>query len=190
MSPAATKPPPPLPPIDIPSKQEGTTEGPLSSKQKAFFTAKLIENDSKEEEDEDVSDSDTDDDDGVDKNCFIIINCYIFLFVVTTMSVKAIYNYTGRNLKELSFSAGEILQVAEKTSDGNWWDGFHKSRRGYIPTTYVEIMEVRSTLKSPLPPRGVARLDLMVGQNTSLVTYILLTTQHAASYVRLLRAVV
>ena len=38
--------------------------------------------------------------------------------------------------------------------------------------------------------RGVGRLDLMVGQNTSLVTYVLLTTQHADSYVRLLRVVV
>ena len=38
--------------------------------------------------------------------------------------------------------------------------------------------------------RGVARLDLMVGQNTSLVTYVLLTTQHAGSYVRLLQVVV
>ena len=38
--------------------------------------------------------------------------------------------------------------------------------------------------------RGVARLDLMVGQNTSLVTYVLLTMQHAGSYVRLLRVVV
>ena len=68
------------------------------------------------------------------------------------MTVKAIYNYTARNQKELSFSAGEILQVTEKTSDGNWWDGFHDGKRGYIPVTYVEIMELRSTLKSPLPP--------------------------------------
>ena len=68
------------------------------------------------------------------------------------MTVKAIYNYTARNQKELSFSAGEILQVTEKTGDGNWWDGFHDNKRGYIPVTYVEIMEVRSTLKSPLIP--------------------------------------
>ena len=33
--------------------------------------------------------------------------------------------------------------------------------------------------------RGVARLDQMVGKNTSLVTYVLLTTQHAGSYVHL-----
>ena len=68
------------------------------------------------------------------------------------MTVKAIYNYAARNQKELSFSAGEILQVTEKTGDGNWWDGFSGGQRGYIPVTYVEIMEVRSTLKSPLPP--------------------------------------
>ena len=74
------------------------------------------------------------------------------LIVVTTITVKAIYSYTARNQKELSFSAGEILQVTEKTSDGNWWDGFHDSQRGYIPVTYVEIMEVRSAIKSPLPP--------------------------------------
>ena len=82
--------------------------------------------------------------------CFIFVT--YFLYIVTTMTVKAIYNYTARNQKELSFSAGEILQVTEKTGDGNWWDGFHDGQRGYIPVTYVEIMEVRSTLKSPLPP--------------------------------------
>jgi len=71
---------------------------------------------------------------------------------VSTITVKAIYNYTARNQKELSFSAGEILQVTEKTTDGNWWDGFHEGQRGYIPVTYVEIMEVRSTLRSPLIP--------------------------------------
>ena len=81
------------------------------------------------------------------------------------MTVKAIYNYTARNQKELSFSAGEILQVTEKTTDGNWWDGFHEGQRGYIPVTYVEIMEVRSTLKSPLIPERrsstqVAKIDL------------------------------
>ena len=68
------------------------------------------------------------------------------------MTVKAIYNYTARNQKELTFSAGDILQVTEKTSDGNWWDGFHNGIRGYIPVAYVEIMEVRTAVKSPLPP--------------------------------------
>lgn len=68
------------------------------------------------------------------------------------MTVKAIYNYTARNQKELTFSAGDILHVTEKTSDGNWWDGFHDSVRGYIPVAYVEIMEVRTAVKSPLPP--------------------------------------
>lgn len=128
----------------------------MSPRQKASIIAKLVEDDSKEkeEEEEDVSDSDTDDDDdedGVDKNCTCLL-FYCFFRIVTTMTVKAIYNYTARNQKELSFSAGEVLQVTEKTSDGNWWDGFHKGNRGYIPVTYVEIMELHSAMKSPLPP--------------------------------------
>ena len=65
---------------------------------------------------------------------------------MSTLTVRAIYNYTARNKRELSFSAGEILQVTEKSGDGNWWDGFCDTRRGYIPVTYVEIVEVHSTL--------------------------------------------
>ena len=60
------------------------------------------------------------------------------------MTVKAIYNYTARNQKEITFSAGDILQVTEKTSDGNWCNGFWDGVRGYIPVAYVEIMEVRT----------------------------------------------
>ena len=78
------------------------------------------------------------------------------------MTVKAIYNYTARNQKELSFSAGQILHVTEKTGDGNWWDGFHDGHRGYIPVTYVEIMEVRSTVKSPLPPERKSSSQKMI----------------------------
>lgn len=85
-------------------------------------------------------------------NTHYILVDILFFLLVTTMTVKAIYNYTARNEKELTFSAGEILQVTEKSGDGNWWDGFRDSKRGYIPVTYVEIVEVRSTLKSPLPP--------------------------------------
>ena len=71
---------------------------------------------------------------------------------MTTINVKAIYNYTGRNQKELSFSAGEILQVAEKTSDGNWWDGFHNGKRVYVPVTYVEIIEQKGASSISIDP--------------------------------------
>ena len=41
-----------------------------------------------------------------------------------------------------------MLDVVEKTEDGNWWDGFYEGRRGYIPVSYVEISE----LQAPTPP--------------------------------------
>ena len=141
----------------------------MSPKLKASFTAKLVENESKEEEEDDETDSDTDDDDDDGVINSVHIYCYIHYFLlVTTMTVKAIYNYTARNQKELSFAAGEILQVTEKTSDGNWWDGFHDDKRGYIPVTYVEIMELRTTLKSPLPPER--RSSTQIGAETPEAT--------------------
>lgn len=86
------------------------------------------------------------------------------------MTVKAIYSYTARNQKELSFSAGETLQVTEKTSDGNWWDGFHHSKRGYIPVTYVEITEVRLAAKSPLPPERRSSTQTAVPDGSEATT--------------------
>ena len=92
--------------------------------------------------------------------------------------MKAIYNYTARNEKELSFSAGDILQVTEKSSDGSWWDGFHNSKRGYIPVTYVEIVEVRSTL---LPSY---RDDSPQPKPASSPTHLPLSPTHLAPSVR------
>ena len=68
---------------------------------------------------------------------------------VMTITAKALYNYSARNEKELSFEKGAVLEVIEKTPDGNWWDGYFESRRGYIPVSYVEIAELQSV---PAPP--------------------------------------
>lgn len=78
MSPVA-KQPPAVAAVDVPSQQEGNVEGPLSPKQKSSFTAKLVENDSKEEED-DESDSDTDDDDDDGIVHYSYLLCKLFLF--------------------------------------------------------------------------------------------------------------
>lgn len=69
-----------------------------------------------------------------------------------TISARALYDYTARNEKELSFEKGSMLDVIEKTPDGNWWDGFHQGRRGYIPVSYVEIAELSAVPRGPLVP--------------------------------------
>ena len=66
-----------------------------------------------------------------------------------TITAKALYDYTARNEKELTFEKGFALEVIEKTPDGNWWDGYYSGKRGYIPVSYVEIAELQSV---PVPP--------------------------------------
>ena len=52
----------------------------------------------------------------------------------------AIHDYEARSNEEVSFHKGQSVYVLQQTDDGNWWDGFVGSKRGYIPTQYVEIV--------------------------------------------------
>ena len=73
-----------------------------------------------------------------------------------TISAKALYDYKARTEKELSFSKGDMLDVIDKTQDGNWWDGFHGGKRGYIPVKYVEISELQPI---PVPPQRKSSMN-------------------------------
>ncbi len=66
------------------------------------------------------------------------------------IGARALYDYSARSDKELSFNRGDALQVITKTPDNNWWDGFHFGKRGFIPVAYVEITELK-TSPSPTP---------------------------------------
>lgn len=74
------------------------------------------------------------------------------------MSARALYDYTARSDKELSFKRGQTLKVIEKSADGHWWDGLNGPRRGFIPVAYVEIIELQTaapstdTIAIPTPP--------------------------------------
>ena len=69
-----------------------------------------------------------------------------------TMYARALYSYSARNEKELSFKKGDVLAVVEKSSDGNWWDGVFDDKRGYIPVSYVEIAPIPPERKSSIKP--------------------------------------
>ena len=69
-----------------------------------------------------------------------------------TTPAKALYDYNARTEKELSFVKGDVLDVIDKTRDGNWWDGMHEGKRGYIPVKYVEIAEFSELCAVPKPP--------------------------------------
>ena len=86
-----------------------------------------------------------------------------FIFADLLMiDAHALYNYTARSDKELSFKRGDLLQVIEKTPDNYWWDGFIQGKRGFIPAAYIEILELNpvspdsttTSAPTPAPPKN------------------------------------
>lgn len=76
------------------------------------------------------------------------------------IDARALYDYTARSDKELTFSKGDMLHVVSKTPDHNWWDGFHQKKRGFIPVAYVEILQLES-INVPEPPERKSSIQLL-----------------------------
>lgn len=54
--------------------------------------------------------------------------------------VKALYDYTGSNDLELTFTEGTQMQLLEKV-DSDWWWCDLNDKQGYVPSTYVEVVK-------------------------------------------------
>jgi hypothetical protein len=56
--------------------------------------------------------------------------------------MQALYAYTARDARELSFSTGDVIEVLKR--EGEWWQGIVNGITGYFPQSYVgDISEVR-----------------------------------------------
>ncbi|XP_055050078.2 GRB2-related adapter protein 2a [Misgurnus anguillicaudatus] len=55
----------------------------------------------------------------------------------SAMQVKAVYDFTAEEDDELGFSAGEIIEVLDR-SDPSWWKGRLRGRIGLFPANYIE----------------------------------------------------
>uniref|UniRef100_A0A8D3D1J8 Growth arrest specific 7 n=1 Tax=Scophthalmus maximus TaxID=52904 RepID=A0A8D3D1J8_SCOMX len=61
---------------------------------------------------------------------------------------KSLYPFSGEQHQQgLTFEAGEIIQVVQAVP-GGWWEGEKDGVRGWFPSSYVQVLEVRD----PLPP--------------------------------------
>lgn len=89
----------------------------------------------------------------------MVISFSVSLPDVMKIDARALYDYTARSDKELTFSRGDMLYVVSKTPDHNWWDGFHQGKRGYIPVAYVEIIQLDS-VAVPEPPERKSSIPL------------------------------
>ena len=56
------------------------------------------------------------------------------------MQLEAVYDFGGRSADELSFKAGDIIQLIEKV-DAAWWKGKLGRKEGVFPANYVKVVE-------------------------------------------------
>lgn len=55
-------------------------------------------------------------------------------------TVTAIYDYEAQQAGDLSFSAGDVIEIINRTQDQNeWWTGRVGGREGQFPGNYVEL---------------------------------------------------
>ncbi|XP_041830964.1 GRB2-related adapter protein 2a [Melanotaenia boesemani] len=54
----------------------------------------------------------------------------------STMQVRALYNFNAEEEDELAFSAGDIIEVIDR-SDPSWWKGRLQGRSGLFPANYT-----------------------------------------------------
>lgn len=50
--------------------------------------------------------------------------------------VRALYDFTAEEDDELGFSAGDIIEVVDR-SDPSWWMGRLRGRSGLFPANYT-----------------------------------------------------
>lgn len=56
---------------------------------------------------------------------------------------KSLYPFSGEQHQQgLSFEAGEIIKVVQPLP-GGWWEGEKDGARGWFPSSYVQVLEVR-----------------------------------------------
>ena len=55
-------------------------------------------------------------------------------------TVTALYDYQAQAAGDLSFPAGAVIEVVQRTPDVNeWWTGRYNGQQGVFPGNYVQL---------------------------------------------------
>lgn len=67
--------------------------------------------------------------------------CFVsFLDTDDTCEAIALYDFTARSPKEVSFSKGDRIKIFTKTTS-DWWDAKVDGKYGYVPVSYIKVVE-------------------------------------------------
>ncbi|KAI0833740.1 SH3 domain-containing protein [Trametes gibbosa] len=66
------------------------------------------------------------------------------------------YNEDGREPNDISFAAGETIEIVDETS-AEWWTGKSRGKQGLFPSNYVEPLDAA---RSPAPPAPQASMPV------------------------------
>ncbi len=68
------------------------------------------------------------------KESFLCIDC----LDLEPLEAVAVYDFTSRNTRELSFRKGDVLILHTHLSP-DWWEGTFNNQTGLIPQKYIAI---------------------------------------------------
>ena len=78
---------------------------------------------------------------------------------------KALYDFSGKTSAELSFKAGDVIQVMRTKTpaggDDGWWEGEVGGRAGLFPSLVVEPVLDSRLLAQALPPVSPEKLEIV-----------------------------
>jgi len=55
--------------------------------------------------------------------------------------VRALYDYTAEKSEQISFKAGDIIDIIEEL-EGGWWKGKAGDKEGMFPANYIEFVQI------------------------------------------------
>jgi son of sevenless-like protein len=76
----------------------------------------------------------------------LTVICFLFGSQAMVVIVRALYDYNATDSSNLTFQAGDLIQVFTQLDSG-WWDGLLHENRGWFPSNYVQTVEVRSRIE-------------------------------------------
>ncbi|TQS32507.1 hypothetical protein Golomagni_07173, partial [Golovinomyces magnicellulatus] len=58
----------------------------------------------------------------------------------TAETVTALYDFAAQAEGDLSFSAGDVIEIVSRTkNDNEWWTGKLNGKQGQFPGNYVQL---------------------------------------------------